>query len=404
MQKKFKICLLSDHHISYNPRLWKEAFYWEKCGYEVVIINMWISDKALERDYALLKGHNIRYEPYLNLIPGKISGAKRLFYRIRKRAFAEIQKKLNKGFQWAISYAPDKMIEAAIQENADVYSAHLECAFYAGRSLIKKGKKVFFDFEDWYSHDYLVPERPVGLLSKLEHFALHNGLFCLTTSEIMANALSKFYNAQRRPVVVYNGFPRSEHVIHSIPKQSTSPKLIWFSRNVGKNRGIEKLIDTLRYLHTPVELHLLGETAKEYKLEVDNQFVNSIHSVFFHDFIPHNQLTKFLSGFSLGLALEQNINANRNLTITNKILQYLQAGLKVFGTDTAGQIEVQTCFPESVRLVSLADTAEGWAEQLQQCLDPHWLNQPMDFEKFDNIFSTEAQELKLKKLAEAYFK
>ncbi|RYG45679.1 MAG: hypothetical protein EOO01_17430 [Chitinophagaceae bacterium] len=80
-----KICLLSDHHISYNPRLWKEAFTWEKLGYDVVIVNMWISEEALKRDMALLKGRAIRNECYLNLIPGRVNKIAHNYYRIRKR-------------------------------------------------------------------------------------------------------------------------------------------------------------------------------------------------------------------------------------------------------------------------------------------------------------------------------
>lgn len=399
----YKICLLSDHHISYNPRLWKEAFFWEQCGYEVVIINMWISEKALERDQELLKGHNIRNICYLNLIPGKISDRKRNYYRIRKRFYAEIQKRFRWGAPWAISYAPEKMIEAALKENANVYSAHLECAFYAGRTLIQKGKKVFYDFEDWYSNDYLVPERPVQLLSSLERFALNHGLFCLATSESMAQSLTAYYSCTRKPVVVYNGFSQKENIVLHTRSNSSKPRLVWFSRNVGKYRGLEKIVEALQYVDTPIELHLLGESTDEYRNEITNSFHNSVHSVHFHDFIPHHQLTSFISGFSLGLAVEENVNANRKLTVTNKILQYIQAGIRVLGTDTAGQSEVQEYFPDRIFLVPTEGSVQEWANQIQRCLNLP-LNKSDDYlEVFNNVFSKEAQELKLKKLAEEHF-
>jgi len=40
------------------------------------------------------------------------------------------------------------------------------------------------------------------------------------------------------------------------------------------------------------------------------------------------------------LALECNDIPSRNLTVTNKLFQYLQAGLAVIATDTAGQREI----------------------------------------------------------------
>ena len=107
---------------------------------------MWQSQKSLERDFEIIKGHNIVYKPYLNLL-----AANKLiffFYRLRKRLAGELQKRLNIGSKWAISYSPGLMFKSAVKENADLYAAHLECAFYAGKKLVEVGKRVSFDFED----------------------------------------------------------------------------------------------------------------------------------------------------------------------------------------------------------------------------------------------------------------
>jgi glycosyltransferase involved in cell wall biosynthesis len=47
-----------------------------------------------------------------------------------------------------------------------------------------------------------------------------------------------------------------------------------------------------------------------------------------------------IADHDIGLALEDASIVNRDLTITNKILQYLNAGLAVVATPTAGQREV----------------------------------------------------------------
>ena len=65
-----KVCLFSDHHICINPRLWKEAFFYENLGFEVVVLTMWQSNMFIEKDKQILKGHNIEYISYLNIIPG----------------------------------------------------------------------------------------------------------------------------------------------------------------------------------------------------------------------------------------------------------------------------------------------------------------------------------------------
>ena len=192
-----KICLLSDHHLSMNPRLWKEAFFYEKEGFKVVILNMWQSKDLLQRDLEILNGHAITYKAYLNLIPGEINSFARFLYRLRKKAASELQRLFKIGTKWAINHAPELMLQKALKEDANLYAAHLECAFFAGRDLILAGKKVSFDFEDWYSRDYLVPERPVKLLESLEKFALQNGLFCTAASNSMAVALKECYQVKK---------------------------------------------------------------------------------------------------------------------------------------------------------------------------------------------------------------
>ena len=393
-----KICLLSDHHICMNPRLWKEAFFYEKQGFEVIIVNMWQSKALLLNDLDLLKGHTIQYEAYLNLIPDEISSLHRFFYRARKRLSCEVQHVFKISFGWAISHAPEKMLKSALLHDADLYVAHLECAFFAGRELIKAGKKVSFDFEDWYSRDYLVPERPVKLLEELEKFALQFGLFCTAASGSMVMALKKYYKSTQEITVIYNGFSAQELIrIEPAPQSANGPhpqpiKLLWFSRTIGPNRGIEFLLKALNVCEVPVELHLLGTMAEGYGAFLADAFPNRKgHQLVIHPFIPHFQLMPFIAKFKIGLAIEENLNDNKKLTISNKILQYLQSGLLVIASDTKGQREVADFFPDSVCIIDIEKPLE-----LVNAIRLLSERPPVDErEQYQQIFSWEAQEGKL---------
>jgi hypothetical protein len=103
------------------------------------------------------------------------------------------------------------------------------------------------------------------------------------------------------------------------------------------------------------------------------------------------------------LAIEENVNANKDLTVSNKILQYIQAGIKVFATDTAGQVEVQAYFPDRICLMKANADSMEWTDQLQKCINMPLSNNNSDLETFNNVFSKEAQEKKLTQLAEVYF-
>jgi glycosyltransferase involved in cell wall biosynthesis len=71
--------------------------------------------------------------------------------------------------------------------------------------------------------------------------------------------------------------------------------------------------------------------------------------------VPPADLPAVIADHDIGLALELAEIPSRDLTITNKILQYLNAGLVVVASDTAGQREVLARAPEAGLLVSLSD-------------------------------------------------
>lgn len=399
---KKKVCLLTDHHLCFNPRLWKEAFFYEKKGLDVVVLSMWLSREYLQKDMELLQGHSIFYKPFLNLLPGEVKKNIHAFYRLRKRIAGELQKKFNIGTRWAISYSPMLMFKHALKENADWYSAHLECAFFAGKKLIKAGKKVSFDFEDWYSRDFLIPERPVNLLESWEKFALNNGVFCTAASKAMAEALEQHYLLRKPIFIIYNGFSiEEEKNIQQDKIEDTDEglKLLWFSRSIGPDRGIEPFLNSLSYCYFPVELHLLGKMEPGYKDFLDEKFIRlKKHRLVVHPFISHNRLLSFISQYEIGLAIDDNINQNRKLTITNKILQYLQAGLHVLASDTKGHREVATYFPKTVTIVNI-DTEEEVVAALTEFHNKNIQRIKDQKQIFNTIFSWEAQEKKIIRIA-----
>jgi glycosyltransferase involved in cell wall biosynthesis len=294
------------------------------------------------------------------------------------------------------------MYKVAVQQSADLYVAHLECAFYVGRRLIKAGKKVAYDFEDWYSRDYLVPERPVKLLHSLEEYAILNGLFITAASRSMADGIKKEYSFIRSIETIYNGFSISEKgnqlesVVNSTEKNIF--KIIWFSRTVGPNRGIEYLVTALKHCKVKCELHLLGMPVDGYSAQINSIFpFNFGHQLYLHSFIEHNSILPFLGQFNLGLAIEENINDNKNLTISNKILQYIQVKLPILCSDTSGHLEVASYFPNTIHPVNIDDEFEV-AQKIDFLSENRKSYSNEDTLRFSEIFSWEAQEKKLNNL------
>jgi len=84
--------------------------------------------------------------------------------------------------------------------------------------------------------------------------------------------------------------------------------------------------------------------------------------------VPPDDLAAFVARHDVGLALESPRFPNKDLTASNKIFEYLQNGLRVAASDTAGQREVLARVPHggdtypSGDAQRLAVVLNGWIE------------------------------------------
>jgi len=397
------ICIISSVHLSSNPRTWKEANSLAKAGYRIVILTIWTSSERRDKDFALIQNSNIIYKAAINLIPSESSLLKRFCYRLQGRIGKEIKKKLNIDTNIALGFGYNMFKRKAFKENANLYIAHTEYGMLIGNYLIRKNKKVAFDFEDWYSQDYLVPERPIKLLNQLEKFSIKYGSYITCPSHAMALALQQKYNTKREIKVLYNGFPLSENSTITNLKPRALPSLVWFSQTIGAGRGIETLLIALGLVSTMVELYLIGNCALEYEDFLKKSFpFNRGHKLYINKPVDHDQLLSLISQHTIGLALEQKYPESRNKTVTNKVLQYIQAGIKILATKTDGQLEVASKFPNLFQFVN-QESPEEWALGLEQLLNSPCINTHTEFEKFAKQYSWDSQENILLELIKKVF-
>jgi len=395
-EKKKHIVILTGQHVSANPRVWKEANALVKFGYAVTILTTWYSLEKLEEDKKLLD-QSVIYKPAVNLIKSLGAWGDTIFSRfVVKMAFG-VKRFLNLDSEFLLIHRPNKQFKLALTEQADLYISHQESGLVTGCKLLKQKKKVAFDFEDWYSEDYVSKTRAVSLLKKKEKEAFQNGCYCSFPSESMRDAFFKAYSLAQKTAIIYNSFPDENNSSDSEFIARRKKSLVWFSQVIGPGRGLESLILALNHIDEKIELHLLGQINTKYKESLIS-FLHKRHELFFYEPIPHNEINKFLSSFQIGLAIENKFPESRNVTVTNKILQYIQAGNFVFATATKGQSEIARALPQNVYLESGEDV-ESWAQGIR-----HLLNLANADSKVPNnalnYFSWALQEKKLTQLIE----
>ena len=267
---------------------------------------------------------------------------------------------------------------------------------WAAEQLRREGKRVGVDMEDWFSED-LLPKarkgRPIQLLKTLEKDLLCHGSYSSCTSEAMADALVKEYGC-RRPTVVRNVFslkdregldgkwkdrPGMAKWMERNDPTAERPKdapvsIHWFSQTVGPGRGLEILFQALEGVEGSWELHLRGNL-KGYESWLEKVCPTSVRQrLAVHGLVGNEELLSRIAEHDIGYAGELKDPPSRDLTITNKVFQYLQGGLAVVASDTAGQKEATREADGAISLFSV-ENAEELRERLNELFsDPKKLS------------------------------
>jgi glycosyltransferase involved in cell wall biosynthesis len=368
---KAKICIVTQSHLCRNPRVLKESQALAIEGYHVEIFTCVIAADLYQQDLATVA-------PYPNINLNIVSDlSKNNFASFTDRFLNRFGRLLTRYFKvqtpLSLGYGAFRYYKKVKSAKAALYICHQELATYIGTRLIKNGFTVAFDIEDWYSEDLLPEaraERPISLLQKTESLALTKGAFCLTTSQALAKKLAEIY-ACPQPYVLYNVFPSPASEIVEQDKLFSFPlKLFWFSQTIGAGRGLEQFIDLIAGVENKLEVHLLGNISTAYREKLTSLMPQQ-HQLFFHNLVNTQQLAAKIAMYDIGLALELDHPQSRDLTVTNKLFQYIQSGLPVIVSETSGQNEVYDKFTPGYKISQHPSTEE--ITKLTQ-----WLNNPTE--------------------------
>ena len=355
MSRLGRILVLTNGPLARNPRVFKEASALGAAGHEVTVLGVRNHRPSVALDAALVDRAACFRHEQIELL----DGPRAWLLRARIRLAREIASRGPRSSVHTLGPAA-ALLRAARARPADLVIAHNEIAHWAGLRLLDSGRRVAADIEDWHSEDLLPADRagrPLALLRRVERDLLHRAACVTTTSEALAEALHARYGG-RRPEVLPNSFPLPP--LPTPPSASGSPLVppafFWFSQTIGPGRGLEEFLAAWSLSTRPSRLVLLGEIRESYAGHLRSLApAERRDRIQFLPLVPPDELPALIARHQLGLALEQSAIPNRDLTITNKILQYLGAGLAVVATPTAGQREVLARDPATGILESFAD-------------------------------------------------
>jgi glycosyltransferase involved in cell wall biosynthesis len=373
--QKPTIVLLTGSSLCHNPRAVKEASALARAGYRVCVLGAWADPDFKARDQLLIEDLPFAFIPVFDLTaPGLHNAISRFGWRAGKRA-ADTWYDLT-GWQSSrqLGFATERMFRHALSMSADLYLAHSEPCLYVAARLLRCGRRVGVDMEDWFSED-LLPEarrhRPLRLLRELEGELLSRGAYASCPSQAMSAALAAEY-ACPPPTAVYNAFAWSDRQAldgtAADRRNRKIPSVYWFSTTLGPGRGLDDLLAALPLLRHDVEIHLRGDPAPGFEQSVRARVPEGWRErIYIHPLVTNDQLLPRIAEHDIGFAGETTQCRSRDLTVTNKILHYLLGGLAIVASDTSGQREVARQALAAVHLYPSGD-ARALAERLDALL------------------------------------
>jgi glycosyltransferase involved in cell wall biosynthesis len=331
----------------------KEANVYARAGFKVTVYATWHDQNLLEADRLLLEP-TITYKAGANLLDW--NGLQTKIIRLRRLLGRFLVKYLGIQTRTALGYDFKNYLKKLESENADLYIGHQEQGMALAKALIEKDYKVAFDFEDWHSKDLMPKDRayrPTKLLELLEKYLLEKATYCYTTSESMAAAMSSYHHAPK-PEVIYNSFFASDRKRMDGHRKDLNhhltPSVYWFSQVIGRGRGLELLFEALSLVKTPFQLHLRGKISDTFRQELQSMTPKNIE-LYIHDLVVPDELISRIAEHDLGIAFEESLPESRNYTVTNKVFHYLQSGIPILATETAGQLEIAEKIPGAIKVV-----------------------------------------------------
>ncbi len=221
-------------------------------------------------------------------------------------------------------------------EAADVYVAHgIDALLPSSEAARALGARLVFDSMEYYA-DMGDRQSP---LDRRAADALQSSLFpmcdlVLAASDEIADRLSQEYPIER-PIPLYNT-PATEA---DLPARSAEFSLYWRNYQIGfGQRGLDDALVALSQVPSDIKLYLQGRRPHDggSVLAARLSELGVAERVIIKPPFATGGAVREAAAHSIGLCLERSGPLNHELTVSNKMFDYLMAGLVVIASDLPG--------------------------------------------------------------------
>lgn len=302
-----KICMLVTNSVRKDPRVRKEAMSALAAGHDVTVIG--IKDQNYEKSF-------VENAPYRIILIDPIINSHK---RFSPAWFI-------KGIMKANRYN-NEFIKHVVLINPDIIHSNDYDTLLAGYKSSKRcNSKLVYDSHEIATGSILAEKYRIvkWYIKKREGRIIKKAYAVISVSNAAADYLKSLYHIDR-PFVITN-CPQ----YHAINNDKLNDSFeVLYQGIMSNGRGYEEFIKSAKYTHEGIKFIVrgYGETKNEL-IELANSEGVSDH-VYFPDPVEINELVTVAANSSVGVVLTKNVCVNYNMTVSNKLFEYLQAGLPV---------------------------------------------------------------------------
>lgn len=337
-RSRLRICVVTSNTCESEPRAPRHAAALAQMGPDWALSFVDCAPKGTARScpeqFSGLP--NLKYRTHYFVHRGRGAG-RLLWHRLLQAASQVAYRSWNRVWPHVLSSRTVGLAATLRAEGAHLYLGHeidtLLPIFTVARQT---GALVAFDCMEYYS-DTGASQSSLerAIIKTLEKELLPACVLLLSSSEELSDALAAEYGIER-PLPLYNVPPLTTDIGGKVKGQFS---LYWRNATLGlTQRGLDDALVAMTFLPDSVTLHVQGRVGSDGGRSLVSRIAELGISHRVHLHAPHapTEAVRAAAKYHVGLCLERRGPRNHDLTVSNKMFDYMMAGLPVVAPDLPG--------------------------------------------------------------------
>ncbi|MDG1811359.1 MAG: glycosyltransferase [Polaribacter sp.] len=191
-----------------------------------------------------------------------------------------------------------------------------------------QSKKIIYDSHELFTEIPELINRPTvkKIWLEIEKSIVPKLKNCHTVSDSIANFYFNKYNTN---FLTIRNLPIAKNIIlGNFPFDTNGQKIILYQGAVNKGRGIELMLESMKYLKNYIFVIIgTGDVFEDVKLQASKLI--SQKKAYFFGKLPPLEMQKLTPLADIGISFEEDLGLNYRYALPNKIFDYLHAGVPV---------------------------------------------------------------------------